>query len=94
MQHSASPQETAYLLALQEGRLIGQRCPKCGNTQLDKLGDGKTTTQYEYVPGYFIRYEHVQEKRSCRCGGYIVTAEPPARPTDTTCARPGSRLTA
>lgn len=39
-----------------------QCCPHCGNERLSPLGDGKRTTVYEYVPGSFVRQEHVQEK--------------------------------
>ena len=35
---------------------------------------------YEYVPGYFVKQIHVQEKASCRCGQYIMTAPAPAKP--------------
>ena len=57
-------------------------CPQCGGTVDRPLGDGKRTTVIEYVPGYFIQREHVQEKLGCRCGKHIVTAPPPPRPLD------------
>jgi transposase len=57
-------------------------CPKCGGIADALLGEGKRTTLFEYVPGYFVRQEHVQEKRACRCGQYIATAEPPPRALD------------
>jgi transposase len=44
-----------------------------------RLGDGKETVMFEYVPGYFVRQRHVQEKQACRCGEYIVTADPPRK---------------
>ena len=59
-----------------------KQCPKCGKTADALLGEGKRTTVYEYVPGYFVRQEHVQEKLACRCGQYIATAEPPPRALD------------
>jgi hypothetical protein len=38
-----------------------RRCTACGNEKLDPLGDGKTTTVWEFVPARFVRVEHVQE---------------------------------
>jgi transposase len=48
-------------------------CPSCGGTADSPLGDGKRTTMYDYVPGYFVRQEHLQGRRSfelpsCRAG--------------------------
>lgn len=57
-------------------------CPKCGGTADRPVGDGKHTTEYEYIPGTFVIRDHVQEKLACRCGGYIATAPPPARALD------------
>lgn len=37
-EHSASPPESAYLRALAEGRLVGQRCPKCGKVYIPPRG--------------------------------------------------------
>lgn len=56
-----------------------KQCPRCGGTASRPLGDGKETSLYEYVPGYFVRQKHVQEKVACRCGEYIATAEPPRK---------------
>jgi hypothetical protein len=54
VQHSASPQETAYLLAQQEGRLIGQRCPQCGKVYVPPRGacpvDGVPTEEEVELP--------------------------------------------
>jgi transposase len=66
-----------------------KQCPKCGNTVDTLLGEGKRTTVYDYVPGYFVRQEHVQEKLACRCGQYIATAEPPPRALDKSQYGPG-----
>jgi transposase len=57
-------------------------CPKCGGVADRPVGGGKETFLYEYVPGYFVRQKHVQEKRACSCGQYIATAEPPPRPIE------------
>src|SRR4051794_29723623 len=38
VQHSASIQETRYLLALEEGRLVGQRCPDCRKVYIPPRG--------------------------------------------------------
>jgi transposase len=51
-----------------------RRCTACGNTELTPLGDGKTTTVWEFVPARFIRVEHVQEVLRCRCNGFVITA--------------------
>ncbi len=59
-----------------------RHCPRCGGRAERPLGDGKTTTMYEYVPGYFVRQEHVQEKAACACGGFIATADPPPKPVE------------
>jgi len=51
-----------------------RRCAACGNDKLTALGDGKTTTVWEFVPARFVRVEHVQEVLRCRCNGFVVTA--------------------
>jgi transposase len=66
-----------------------KQCPKCGKAVETLLGEGKRTTVYEYVPGYFVRQEHVQEKLACRCGQYIATAGPPPRALDKSQYGPG-----
>jgi uncharacterized OB-fold protein len=54
IEHSASPQETAYLLALQEGRVIGQRCPVCRKVYVPPRGacptDGVPTEEEVTLP--------------------------------------------
>jgi transposase len=59
-----------------------RQCPHCGGRASRPVGDGKATTVYEYVPGYFVRQEHVQEKASCTCGSFIATADPPPKPVE------------
>ena len=56
-----------------------KECPACGGTADRHVGDGKKTELYEYIPGYFARQQHVQDKLACRCGGYIATAPPSRR---------------
>jgi transposase len=51
-----------------------RRCTACGNEKLAPLGEGKTTTVWEFVPARFLRVEHVQEVLRCRCNGFVVTA--------------------
>lgn len=54
VEHTASPQETTYLLALQEGRLVGQRCAQCGKVYIPPRGacpvDGIPTTEDVELP--------------------------------------------
>ena len=59
-----------------------RQCPSCGGVAARPLGTGKQTHLYEYVPGYFVRQCHVQEKAACACGQFIATADPPARPIE------------
>ena len=52
--HTASPAESAYLRGLAEGRLIGQRCPECGQVYIPSRGtcpaDGVTTDTEVELP--------------------------------------------
>lgn len=57
-----------------------KKCTSCGKVAARPVGDGKTTVMFEYVPGYFVRQKHVQEKVACTCGAFIATAEPPRKP--------------
>jgi len=56
-----------------------KHCPRCGGIA-DRPLPGKETVLYEYVPGYFVRQIHVQDKAACRCGEHIATAAPPRKP--------------
>jgi uncharacterized protein len=53
-QHSASAEESRYLRALQEGKIIGQRCPVCGKVYVPPRGacpvDGVPTTTDVELP--------------------------------------------
>jgi uncharacterized OB-fold protein len=52
--HTVSPGESSYLLALAQGRLIGQRCPVCGKVYLPPRGacpvDGVPTQDEVELP--------------------------------------------
>ena len=54
VQHTASPQETAYLRGLADGRILGQRCPQCGKVYIPPRGacpvDGVPTTDEVELP--------------------------------------------
>jgi uncharacterized OB-fold protein len=54
VQHSASIQETRYLKGLKEGRLLGQRCPRCGKVYIPPRGacpvDGVPTEEEVELP--------------------------------------------
>jgi len=54
-------------------------CPRCGGTQFTKLGQGKATTVYDYVPGHMVKRVIVQETLACRCGECVLTAPAPAK---------------
>jgi uncharacterized protein len=53
-QHTASPGETAYLRALAEGRVLGQRCPECRKVYVPPRGtcpaDGVPTSEDVELP--------------------------------------------
>ena len=59
-----------------------RECPHCGGIADRALGTGKETFLFEYVPGYFVRQRHVQEKAACTCGQFIATADPAPRPVE------------
>ncbi|MGH3734099.1 MAG: OB-fold domain-containing protein [Micromonosporaceae bacterium] len=52
--HSASPEESRYLRGLAEGRLLGQRCPRCRKVYVPPRGacptDGVPTTDEVELP--------------------------------------------
>jgi uncharacterized OB-fold protein len=52
--HTASPAESAYLRGLAEGRLMGQRCPECGQVYIPSRGtcpaDGVATDTEVQLP--------------------------------------------
>lgn len=54
VEHSASRQETEYLLGLKDGRLLGQRCPQCGKVYIPPRGacpvDGVPTEETVELP--------------------------------------------
>lgn len=54
-------------------------CPACSNAKLRKVGAGKTSTVYEFVPGHFRKLVYCRETLSCSCGDYIITAPAPPR---------------
>jgi len=65
-----------------------RRCPHCGG-MAEPIGTGKFTTEWEYVPGYFVCRRHIQEVVACRCGQHIARAEAPLRVFDRTQYGPG-----
>jgi hypothetical protein len=54
VQHSASIQETRYLLGLEQGKLLAQRCPECGKVYIPPRGacpvDGVPTDEDVELP--------------------------------------------
>ncbi len=65
-----------------------RKCPYCGQTA-QPIGSGKFTTEWDYVPGYFVRRRHIQEVVACSCGKHIARAEAPLRVSDRTQYGPG-----
>lgn len=61
-------------------------CPTC-HVEAKPAGS-KSSTEFDYVPGYFRRKVHERETLSCSCG-YIVTAPAPARVYDRCQYSPG-----
>jgi transposase len=57
-----------------------KKCTRCGKVANRPVGDGKETVIFEYIPGYFVRQKHIQEKLACTCGEFIATADPPRKP--------------
>jgi transposase len=53
-------------------------CPKCGSSELRRVGNGKPSTVYEYVQPHFRKRTYLRETLSCRCG-HMITAKPPDR---------------
>lgn len=65
-------------------------CASCGtDAKMKRLGEGRTTTEYDYVPGYFRRRVHVQEVLACTCGAHVATAPAPSRVYDRCQYAPG-----
>jgi transposase len=65
-----------------------RKCPHCSRIATP-FGEGKLTSEWEYMPGYFVRRRHIQEVVSCRCGQYIARSEAPMRLFDRTHYGPG-----
>ncbi len=65
-----------------------RKCPHCGE-MAQPIGTGKFTTEWDYVPGYFVRRRHIQEVVACPCGKHIARAEAPLRVFDRTQFGPG-----
>jgi transposase len=55
------------------------QCKHCGDTSLRPMGDGKVSTQIEYVAAHFRKRVTKRETLVCACGKHIVTAPAPER---------------
>jgi transposase len=53
-------------------------CAACGRSDMRRVGNGTTSTVYEYVQPHFRKRVYLRETLACRCG-HIVTAPGPAR---------------
>lgn len=58
-------------------------CKECGSTALREVGEGKSSTIIEYVPGYFRKRIYLRQTLACGCR-QVITAAPPARMGDKT----------
>ncbi len=56
-------------------------CPICGGSEFADLGF-EDSYEYEYRPASVVRRRHRRRKKTCRCGGHIVTAPAPTRVVD------------
>jgi uncharacterized OB-fold protein len=58
VQHSASFEETRYLLGLEQGQLLGQRCPQCGKVYIPPRAacpvDGVPTVESVELPDHGV----------------------------------------
>jgi transposase len=63
-------------------------CPKCGATELRRVGKGKSSTVFDYVQPFFRKRIYLRETLACRCG-HIVTAKAPDRVGEKTRYAPG-----
>ena len=61
-----------------------KKCHLCGGTSFRKVGDGKSSEIYSYIPGHFRRLVVRRETIACRCGGCVLTAPAPVRWSDKT----------
>lgn len=59
-----------------------RHCPACGNDALKRVGKGKESVVYKFVPAHFVAERHLRETLSCPCGEYIVTADGPTKWAD------------
>ncbi len=59
-------------------------CPKCGGREFSKVGRGKISEIYDYIPGRLVKRIHIREVMACSCGDHIVTADGPPRVIDST----------
>ncbi len=59
-----------------------RRCPKCGSTDLKKVGEGKQTVVYEYVPARLEKQIHIQETLACGCGECVIVADGAPKPIE------------
>lgn len=65
-----------------------RKCPSCG-AMAQPIGTGKFSTEWDYVPGHFVRRRHIQEVVACACGKHIARCEPALRVFDRTQYGPG-----
>lgn len=57
-------------------------CPRCGNEELKRVGNGTPSETYVYVAAHFRRRVYQRETLSCSCGRHIITAPCPEKLAD------------
>jgi transposase len=55
-----------------------RRCPHCGD-QVEPIGEGDISYDWEWIPGKFIRRKHVVEVGRCRCKQHYARGPAPVR---------------
>jgi transposase len=67
---------------------LSEACPSCGGPAPARL-EPERTVEYEWVPGYLERREHVRERAVCGCCSTFFVAPAPTRVVDAGLYGPG-----
>lgn len=64
-------------------------CPNCEHQKLKSIGGGRRSATLDYVPGFLVREEHVQQVLACTTCDYVVRADAPKKVFERTRYGPG-----